>query len=132
LVTWPTLYLLGIGTWHARFVRHLLPLVPFSCLFVAGLFFDLYSLMKRSSVGRALVVALACVVVGSALLWCAAFTAISAAEDTRLAATRWMFAHVPDGSTVILEDKNQPLPVPASGSAANARYKYAVLGVTAP
>ncbi len=138
LVAWPTLYLLLIGTWQARFVRHTLPLAPFCCLFAAGSVMALYRRLAsdgvRPQVGRWIGRAVGIVVVGGALLWGAAFLSIYVARDTRLAATDWIYQNVAKGSVLVIEDKNQLLPMPGigekSGMGVGSQYKYNVLQVT--
>jgi hypothetical protein len=55
--------------------------------------------------------------------------AIYSAPDTRLAATAWITAQVPSGATVIIENRNTFVPVPAAGQRASP-YRIAVLDVT--
>ncbi|HMA36848.1 MAG TPA: hypothetical protein VKY74_20505, partial [Chloroflexia bacterium] len=126
LVTlWPTLYLLYIGTWEARFVRHTLPLVPFCCLFAAGLLSELQARWPR---GAPLVTG---GVLAGAAGWGLALLAIYSAPDTRLAATTWMHAQLAAGTRLVVEDPNQLLPLPDATHPAGM-YQYGVLAVTAP
>jgi hypothetical protein len=131
LTVWPTLYLLMIGAWQARFVRHTLPLVPFCCLFAAGGLATLYRLFAARTAGKWTASALMGAIVIGACLWGLAFLSIYTSPDTRLAASAWIEANVPAGSNLVLEDKNQPLPVLPTGSIPTT-YTYGVLSVTAP
>ena len=132
LTAWPTLYLLYIGTWQARFVRHTLPLVPFCCLFAAGAVVVAGRMLARhGGVGRLLGGALGSVVVVGALGWGLAQLAVYLAPDTRLAATAWMHDHLAPGTHLVVEDKNQLIPVPHPMSLLDA-YQISVLQVTDP
>lgn len=135
LTAWPTFYFAYIGTWEARFVRHTLPLVPFCCLFAAGGLVALCRLFDRR--GRAVSwlarLAVAAVLVG-ALGWGLAVSGIYSQRDTRLAATDWIYKNVPAGSRLVVEDKNDLVPVPGfspEGTQHDA-HTFGVLKVTAP
>lgn len=133
LVTvWPTLYLLYIGTWQARFVRHTLPLVPFCCLFAAGAVVGgARVLARRGGLGRWAGWGSGAMVVGGAAGWGLALLAIYLAPDTRLVATAWMQTHLPPGTRLVVEDKNQLIPVPHPVSILDS-YQLGVLAVTDP
>jgi len=128
LAAWPTLYLLYIGTWEVRFVRHTLPLVPFCCLFAAGGAVALCRRLGQTGragrlLGRATVVAIG----GGGAAWGLAVLAIYSTADTRLAASTWMRANLPPGTRLVIEDKNTLLPVPKGGP-----YRYVVTPTLAP
>ena len=132
LALWPTLYLLYIGTWEARFVRHMLPLAPFGCLFAAGGLMALAgALARRGAAGRLVGWVIGAGVVGGAAAWGLALLAIYAAPDTRRAASAWMHATLPPGTRLVVEDKNQLLPLPAPDAPLD-RYQFSVLRVTDP
>jgi hypothetical protein len=132
LVTWPTLYLLYIGTWQARFVRHTLPLLPFCCLFAAGGLAALATWLKDKQqplrVARYLPAAL---VAAGAAGWGLAFLSIYAATDTRIAATTWIRDTLPPGTHLVVEDKNDLIPAP-SMPGPQPNYPLGVLQVTFP
>lgn len=132
LTVWPTLYLLYIGTWEARFVRHTLPLMPFCCLFAAGGTFALVGWLQRKGPAADWVGRLAVGVVAlGAVLWGLVVLSIYTRPDTRLAATEWLYANVPANTQLVIEDKNDLVPVPYPGHPSNS-YKFATLAVTAP
>jgi hypothetical protein len=125
LVLWPTLYLLYIGTWEARFVRHLVPLVPFCALF------GTYLIVKIGEWAGRRVAGLACGVVAvGTLLWAVSFLSVYASEDTRLAATRWLASNVAPGSRLVVESPNSPL-IPLPSRLSPDTYRFDVLEVTA-
>ncbi len=135
LAVWPTLYFLYVGTWQARFIRHLMPLVPFCCLFAGGLVAWLFSRdrvwgahrwgvwLGKGVGGMALV---------GSVVWGLSVTAIYTTLDTRLAATQWIRENVPNGTKLVVEDKHRPLiPLPDAGHPPEV-YQYNVLKVTDP
>lgn len=129
LAVWPTIYFVLIGTWQARFVRHTLPLVPFLCLFTAGLLYTLWRWAGNKRASRWLAGTLAGAVVLGTVLWGAAVTAIYTAPEPRLAATGWIHANVPPGSRIVVEDKNDLVPVPRPGLPTGT-YSFSALPVT--
>ena len=113
LLVWPTLYFLYIGTWEARFVRHTLPLVPFVCLLAAGAIVAFLHWSARTATPlRMLSRAFIALIVTFSALWGLAFLSIYSSTDTRLAATSWFHSNVPEGATVVIEDKDTLVPVP--------------------
>ncbi len=97
---------------EAKWLRYMLPLVPILCVFTGGL------LVARR--GRLITVA-ARGLIGVALLgsagWAAAFSHIYTQEHTRVAASRWLVAHIPAGQGVSAEGWDDRLPVPLPGLA---------------
>jgi hypothetical protein len=142
LVLWPTLYFLYVGTWEARFVRHTLPLVPFICLFAAGV---LTALLRRKGVAfRAtspvtghwsLVIGhwslITPLVLAFSALWGLAFLPIYTSTDTRLAATDWFHANVPAGAHLVVEDKDTLVPLPDAAHPVQT-YHLGVIEPTTP
>src|SRR5687767_13001114 len=80
LVLWPTLYFLYIGTWGARFVRHLVPLVPFLCLFAV---FALVKVWESGIRGRWVARLVGGVVLAGTTVWALSFIAVHGTADTR-------------------------------------------------
>lgn len=132
LTLWPTLYFLYIGTWEARFVRHTLPLVPFLCLFAAGAVGALLNWCESRDIFlRALLRAIMALVVSFSVLWGLAFLSIYASTDTRLAATAWFHNNVPEGTSVVVEDKDTLIPLPDAAHPVQT-YKLGVIEPTTP
>jgi hypothetical protein len=121
LAIWPILYFLYVGTWEARFVRHLVPLVPFCALFAVYALLWLKNVSLRRIVGG--------MVLAATAVWALSFLSIYTAEDSRLQATGWIAENVPPGSTIVVEDKNDLIPVPGTTYPTD-RHEYGVLRVT--
>jgi hypothetical protein len=135
LDVWPTLYLLYVGTWQARFIRHLMPLVPFCCLFAAGFLLWLVGGERwgaRSRWRRWLGLGVAGVVLAGAVVWGLSLTAVYTTLDTRVAATDWFRENVPPGTRVVMEANNRPvMPIPDATHPPET-YQYNTLKVTDP
>jgi hypothetical protein len=135
LAVWPTLYLLYVGTWQARFIRHLMPLVPFCCLFAAGFLVWLVGGERWGARGgwrRWLGLGVAGVVLVGAVVWGLSLTAVYTTLDTRVAATDWFRGNVPPGTRIVMEANNRPvMPIPDAAHPPET-YLYNTLKVTDP
>jgi 4-amino-4-deoxy-L-arabinose transferase-like glycosyltransferase len=129
LTLWPGLYLLYMSTYVGRFIRYLMPLIPFCCLCAAGGVLALAVWLRRQGPAGNWA---ARVVVGAVMLgavgWGASFLSIYSQLDTRLAATRWIYEHVPQGSRWLMEGTYQQLPIPDAAHPADW-YQRATLPV---
>lgn len=110
---WLLAYLGVTGALHAKFGRYLLPIVPVLCLYAA---WALVALVRSGTArGRAArgaaVAVLAAVVVWSAA-YALAYTNVYRERHPWLRATEWICAHVPPGSTLLVEHWDDALPVP--------------------
>jgi MFS family permease len=93
------------GSLFAHTIRYLLSVVPFLCVAAAV---ALVAFQRRSSrIGVALAVA---VLVGTSI-HAAAFVQVYRHPHTRIAATDWIMANVPPGSTVVNEHWDDGLPL---------------------
>src|SRR5690606_25844831 len=97
-------------------MRYLLPIYPTLCLLAA---WGLTRLVRRARQfprpwARRLALTLAVVVVGATAVWAWGFTAIYRELHPRLAASRWIYDHVPAGSVLTAEPWDDALPIAAS------------------
>ena len=112
-------YFLSIAFLDAKWVRYVLPLVPYLCLFATALglwivdcgFWRGRNVRRLSSAPLALLLLSA----GAGAL---AFSTVYAADNTRLQASRWVYDHVPPGSHIVRELNDTPLPLPLPGAPA--------------
>ncbi len=102
LASWTVPYFLTVGGWYVKFIRYIIPLLPFLALYAARL-------VAQASEGRPprwVRRAFGLVAVGAwayAALFSLAYVHIYAEPDTRLQAVAWVKAHVPPGSTLMVE-----------------------------
>lgn len=102
-LTWTALYFVFMGTRWVKSIRYFLPIYPF-LLLLGG--WALVELWKRADVNvakRVAAGALAVVVVGYTFFWANTFLQIYRQPVTRMAASEWMFEHVPSGATLLYE-----------------------------
>ncbi|MFB0545345.1 MAG: DUF2298 domain-containing protein, partial [Anaerolineae bacterium] len=139
ILTWIVPYFLITGSFMVKFMRYMLPLLPFFCLMGAELLFRLkrglqarYS-MPGSGIRRLvsriwyLVILL---VLGCSAFYSLAFVTVYSRTHTWIEASRWIYDQVPDGSVIAVEhwDDQLPksLPEPGYNSGAH-RYQYLTL-----
>jgi len=112
---WATGYFLYQGTQWVKSMRYLLPVYPAFTLLAAWMIARLWSgqpepdaphdpttapAASPSRDHRRAAAALAALVVGGAFLWAMAFSSVYTRPHTRVAASRWIFEHVPTAATV--------------------------------
>lgn len=105
-LSFPFFYFLSIGTWHTKFIRYMIPLLPFFAIMVSYLLYDF--LHKFPRLRRFLVVAFVTIT----FLWAFAFFQIYVQPQTRIKASEWIFQNIPSGSKIKSEHWDDGLPVP--------------------
>ena len=97
LLVWCLLYFALIGGLHTKHVRYLLPLLPFLCLFAAGLCQVLWHRHRPAGIGVAVALCICTAIYGLA------FTHIYQVEDSRIQAGRFLAVEAPAGSRIGVE-----------------------------
>ena len=110
------------GSRFGHSIRYLVPIVPFMCHCGA---FGLAALYRRR---RGAAFAMGCVVLVGTLLYAVSFQQIYRRPHTRVAASEWIYANVPDGSAIVNEHWDDGLPV----GAPPGRYRLRELAVFGP
>jgi len=111
LLSWAVVFFASAGGQYMKFLRYMLPLAPVLTLFAAALLVALWrwasapraegrAQLRLSRVYAPLLVVL---VVGLTVCYGLAHETVYTAENTRLAATRWMATNIPAGSTITTE-----------------------------
>lgn len=106
LFSFPLVYFIAVGSWYTKFIRFMVPILPFFTL-IACLLFE--GLMKK---WRRLGGAIAVGAILSTVLWGIGFFSIYTREQTRISASTWIYEHVPEGSLVLREHWDDGLPLP--------------------
>jgi YYY domain-containing protein len=110
LLAWFFGYGLVISLPETKFLRYLAPLIPVLAL-TAGVAFDsLWTWLSARLNRRVACLAPVALLIGIGL-WTAAFTSIYAGENPRIAASKWIYANVPPGSSVSAEYWDDSLPL---------------------
>ncbi|GAK54839.1 glycosyl transferase family 39 [Candidatus Vecturithrix granuli] len=89
-----------VGGFHVKFLRYMLPLIPFLCLLAAIFIDDLLQRFPSWKIGVAFVLI---GVLGFSAFYSAAFVSIYQREDPRVQASRWIYNHIESGKTLLTE-----------------------------
>ena len=105
LALWVAIYFYVVGGWLNKAVRYTLPLLPFLAVFGAAMFVGLFKHFKEQRKQRlALLVAMfALMTLASSFLYSLAYMNVYRQPHPGIQATRWAFANIPDGATILLE-----------------------------
>lgn len=109
LLLWFTAYFGFIGMWNTKFIRYMVPLIPFFCVFAARLLWDLFGLLKGTG-GRAVRAALLAVVLGGSLFYSAAYMAVYRNPHPWIEASVWIVKNIPFQSFILNEEWDDGLP----------------------
>jgi hypothetical protein len=112
-LVWVALYFGIVGSFHAKFLRYMLPILPFLCLWAAWALTALVSLGKRTGRSglRAVTIAALVLVLSATGLYAAAFLHIYTEEHTWIQATAWLCGNLPQPSRIMVEHWDDPLPL---------------------
>ena len=129
LLFWMAAYGATLLMTEARFLRYSLPLIPVFAVFVGALLTRPTAARLRKLRATAAVVVLA----GTAI-WAFGFVSIYSHQNSRIAASHWMFANIPPGSTVSIEtwDDGLPLPYPEAPANTFVQIPFDMYGDLAP
>lgn len=111
LLVFAMLYALYIGSWHAKFIRYLIPLLPVLILSSA---WACGKIRKRFALLGSVVTVIVIVCSG---LWAVSFFSIYLRPSTRIAASEWMLKNFNPESRLLLEHYDYPLPIVFPGNA---------------
>lgn len=117
----PTAYFLMIGLWHSKFIRYLLPVIPYVCFCAAQpLRASLESRVKTLRWGVTLLTV-------AALLYSAvlggAVSNVYAGQDPRIAASEWLVEHLPPEAAIL----HDPEPLITLPLGATERFQIEIL-----
>jgi 4-amino-4-deoxy-L-arabinose transferase-like glycosyltransferase len=93
-------YLGAVGFAEAKWVRYILPLVPYLCLFAVGVCAWMAEWGKR---GKGVGYGVAGVMAATALVGAVAVMPIYRTEHTQIEASRWVYENLPQGSKIGIE-----------------------------
>jgi hypothetical protein len=110
LLAWAGPYFAITGALYARPLRYMLPLVP--VLSVAAARLVVYAYRRATRAGRRWLVAGSGLVLLASLACAFLFLSAYASPHPWIAASSWIYRHVPAGSTVTVEEWDTPLPLP--------------------
>ena len=111
LLSWAISYFLIVGSFEVKFIRYMLPLVPFLLIFGSEMMLSILVWIKRyrshlTSWAKFAI----CFVVIATIFYCIAYTNIYRHPHTALRASEWMEEHVPPDSRVLKEHWEEGIP----------------------
>lgn len=110
-VLWSGAYFLFMASRWVKSVRYFLPIYPTFFLLAAWAIFALWQRMsqrRKPLFQRASLTALLAIAVIPSMLWAVAFVQIYRRPVTRVAASSWMYEHVPSAATVLYRAGGEP------------------------
>ena len=110
-LSWVAVYFGLVGSFHAKFLRYLLPVIPFLCLWAAWGLDRLLILGAKRAFVRVIAVTAVVVVLGGSALYAAAYMHIYQKDHTWIQATAWLCDALPDRSVIMIEHWDDPLPL---------------------
>lgn len=100
ILLWVVPVFLVVGGFQVKFLRYMLPLIPFFCLLGAA-WVD--QLLERFAAWRIVTYTAVALVIGYSAVYALAFLSVYAREDPRVQMSRWLYEHVEPGATVLTE-----------------------------
>lgn len=112
-------YFVYVGRWYTKFIRYMLPFIPFLILAAAWFLIKILTHPKTKIWG----VVLSGLTLTFAFFWSLAFFSIYTRPHTRISASRWIYENIPSESILLHEHWDDRLPGYIPGYSQN-RYKY--------
>ena len=113
MLAWALPYFAFTGAFHTKFLRYMAPLLPFLAVFGAGAAMAGYRWLaaRWGQRGRVAWSVLAVVVAAATLGWTPVFTGVYRQEHPWIAASRWIYANIPEGKKLLTEHWDDSLPL---------------------
>lgn len=118
LLAFPLAYFAYVGSWYAKFIRYMMPVIPLLVVFAAVTLVWLENRFKL--VGRILL-SLTLVLT---FIWASAFFTIYTRPQTKILASEWIYSHVSPGSLILQEHWDDGLPIPLGDLTPNLYQIY--------
>ena len=108
-ILWCVLFTIYQSLQFAKTMRYLIFIYPFLAIFAAvGLSYVFFLLKKTSNVIRYTICALCFAMI---IVWPLAFMSIYTKDHSRVAASKWIYEHIPQNSSITYEYWDDPLPL---------------------
>lgn len=111
LLLWAVPYFLTINSFEAKFLRYLLPLFPFLCLFAGYYFLELLGYLKTSPTKKLIGRIVTIILIGYTLFYALAFSSIYMKHHTFVTASKWFHLNVPEHSFVLSQHWDEGFPL---------------------
>jgi YYY domain-containing protein len=110
VMSWFIAYFLFIGAWNTKFVRYMVPLVPFFCLFGACFIYRTSAIMHRKFKCSPIKPLLVGLILGASIFYALAFMNVYTNLHPWLKTSMWIYQNVPPGSTILREHWDDGMP----------------------
>jgi len=104
-LSFPLLYFAYVGNWYTKFIRYVLPILPF--LIISGSWLLIQIKNRFKILGKFLIV----LFLTSSLLWGLSFFTIYLRPQTRISASQWIYQNIPNQSKILTEHWDDGLPI---------------------
>lgn len=125
LISFPLIYFLYVGFWHTKFIRFMLPVLPFIIILISYFLFVIQNRIKV--LGKMLML----LSIFLTILWALAFFSIYTKGQTRITASKWIYNNIPVNSKILGEHWDDGLPV-AIKSSYPSKYNIEQLTIYEP
>ena len=122
LSIFPLLYFLYVGSWHTKFIRYMIPIIPF--LLIASSIFLIKIKSKFKILGSLLII----ITVITTIIWALTFFSIYTRTQTRISASQWVYLNIPNGQKILTEQWDDGLPIPL-GQFSPSQYQITPLAM---
>lgn len=112
LIAWPLVYFAIVGNWFTKFVRYLFPLYPFLILYGAKFLIDIMDFSKKFKILSLVTKFTLWTTLATTFLYGLAFMSIYTHPQTRITASKWVYANIPFGAKILTEHWDDGLPLP--------------------
>lgn len=109
---WPLVYFAIVGNWFTKFSRYLAPLYPFLALISSKLLIDMINLARKQKILLLSSKLLLVFTLSTTFIYALAFMSIYTSPQTRIMASKWIYANIPSGSKILTEHWDDGLPLP--------------------
>ena len=109
LLAWFASYFGFIGMWNTKFIRYMVPLIPFFCVFAAKVIFDLTPKFKTQA-QKAVRTVLVALVLGGSLFYSTAYMAVYDHPHPWIDASVWIYKNITPNTFILTEHWDDGLP----------------------
>ena len=131
IFVWPLVYFTIVGNWFTKFNRYLVPLYPFLALVSSKLLIDMIYLARKQKILLLSSKLLLVFTLSTTFIYALAFMSIYTSPQTRIMASKWIYANIPSNSKILTEHWDDGLPLPIKEGSPD-RYQIEALTIYEP
>ncbi|MGD9581577.1 MAG: DUF2298 domain-containing protein, partial [Vampirovibrionia bacterium] len=128
LLLWALPYFLTINSFEAKFLRYLLPLFPFICIFASYYFIKTLSYLNTTPSKKVIGRLFALLIIGYTLFYAMAFSNIYLKHHTFVTGSKWFQLNVPEHSVVLGQHWDEGFPLNLTNTT-NNQYEIVPLAL---